>query len=90
MEETIIVSLSPTELQHTIYIMSNNSEVIPIILKTTADELPSKVAMSAAKYNIHKIKLQGAKDYTLGIKTNLEQKINTCFGKQNDFIIELV
>lgn len=90
MHEQILVRLSPTELQQEIQIYSNNSEIIPIILKHPQKELLSAIAMSAAKYEIFDIKLYGAKDYTLGIKNQLIEKINTCFGKENNFTIELI
>ena len=90
MEEMIIIQVKPTELEHTIYIMSANSEVVPIIVKCKAEELLSTVAMSAAKYEISEIKIQGAKDYTLGIKEQLTNKINTCFGLDNKINIELI
>ena len=90
MEEMIVVMLQPTELKHTIYIMSNNSEIIHIIIKCTQEELLSTVAMSASKYKIDLIKLQGPQDYTLGIKNQLSTKINTCFGKDNKITIELI
>lgn len=90
MREEIIVMLNPTEVQHTVYIVSNNTETIPVAVKATLEELPSVVAMSASKYNIHYIKLQGAHSYTAGIKDTLNNKISTCFGKENDFVIELI
>jgi hypothetical protein len=39
---------------------------------------------------VKKIKLCGATQYTAGIKNQLTEKIITCFGKADDFIIELV
>ena len=90
MNEMIFIYLQPTDATHTVYIMSNNSEIVPIIKKATIDELPSVVSMSAAKYNITHIKLVGPHDYTKGIRNTLTEKINTCFGKENNFLIELV
>lgn len=90
MHEQIIVMLQPTELNQTIYIMSNNSEIVPIIIQCSKDELLSTIAMSAAKHKIDEIKLQGPHDYTLGIKNQLTEKINTCFGMQNNLTIELM
>ena len=56
MEEMIVVQIKPTELEHTVYIMTNNSEIIPITAKCTQETLLSTVAMSASKYNISDIK----------------------------------
>ena len=46
--------------------------------------------MSAAKYNINEIKIQGPQSYTLGIKDQLIKKINVCFGYDNKINIELM
>lgn len=90
MEELILVRLNPVELQQEVYIMSNSLETIPLTQKCTIDELPSMIAMSAAKYNIHYIKLAGSKTYAAEICNRLTEKINTCFGANNDFLIELM
>lgn len=90
MEEQIVVMLQPTELKHIIYIMSNNSENVPIVIQCPQEELLSTVAMSAAKYKITEIKLRGPQDYTLGIKEQLTNKVNTCFGLDNKITIELI
>jgi hypothetical protein len=90
MEEMIIVQLKPTELEHSVYIISNNTEMVPLIKRTTIEELPSVVAMSAAKYNINCIKLAGPHSYTCGVRDQVTAKINTCFGKDNNFLIELM
>lgn len=90
MNEMIVIQLQPTNVEHEIYIMSNNSEEVPLIRKATIEELPSVVAMSAAKYNINHIKLAGPKTYTAGVRNTLTEKINTCFGKDNKFTIELM
>ena len=90
MEEMIVVRLNPVELEQEVYIMSNNAEMVPLIRKCTTDELPSTVAMSAAKYNIHHIKLAGSKVYAEEIRNRVTEKISTCFGANNDFIIELM
>ena len=90
MEEMIVVQLRPTSLKHEVYIMSNNTEDIPHIVHSSIQELPSVIAMSAAKYNIHCIKLAGPRDYTSGIQNTIKEKINTCFGINNDFTIELM
>lgn len=89
MEEMIIIRLNPTELQHEIYIMSNNEEYIPLVHKCVIDEIPAAVAKFAAKYNIHYIKLAGAKTYVEEIRNKVTEKIATCFGANNDFMIEL-
>ena len=90
MEELIIVQIKPTELEHTVYIMTNDSEIIPIILKCKNEELLSTVAMSASKYNISDIKIQGPHAYTQGIKDQLQTKVNTCFGHNNNITITLI
>lgn len=90
MEEVIIIQVRPTELEHTVYIMSNNSEIVPIVVKCKAEELLSTVAMSAAKYEINDIKIQGPQAYTLGIKEQLTKKINVCFGYDNKINITLM
>lgn len=90
MEEQIIIQVKPTELSHKIYIMSNSSEIVPIEVDALASELPSKVAMSAAKYNIDCIKITGPHDYTMGIKNTLTEKFNTCFGKNHNIKIDLI
>ena len=90
MEELILVRLNPVELEQEVYIMSNNVETVPLIRKCTTEELSSVVAMSAAKYNIHYIKLAGSKTYATEIRNRLTEKINTCFGADNDFVIELM
>jgi len=90
MREQIIIMLQPTELEHIIYIMSNNTETVPLVIKSKKEELLSTIAMSAAKYEINEIKLQGPQDYTLGIKEQLTKKVNTCFGANNKITIELI
>lgn len=90
MEEMILIRLNPTELEQEVYILSNNSEYVPLIKKSAIEELPSVVAMSAAKYGISTIKLAGPRDYTCGVRDQVTAKINTCFGKDNKFIIELM
>ena len=90
MSEKIVIQLKPTELKHYVYIFSDNCEEIPVTKAVLMEELPSFVSMSAAKYNINHIQLYGNKEYTAGIKNILSEKINTCFGKDNNFIIELM
>ena len=90
MEEMIIVCLDPVVLEQEVYIMSNNVEKIPLVRKCTLEELPSMVVMSAAKYNISHIKLAGSEVYTTEIRNRVTEKINTCFGADNNFLIELM
>lgn len=90
MEEMIIVRLNPVELQQEVYIMSSNVQTIPLTRKCTLEELPSTIAMSAAKYNINHIKLAGSKAYAEEIRNRVTEKINTCFGVDNGFLIELM
>ena len=90
MEELIIIRLNPVALEQEVYIMSNNVESVPLVHKCTTEELPSVTAMSAAKYNIHHIKLAGSKVYAEEIRNRVTEKVSTCFGANNDFIIELM
>lgn len=90
MENKIVVSIKPIEIKQYIYIFSDITETMPITVETTMNELLSIIAMSAAKYKIKNIKLSGPKSYSLGVKDQLIEKINTCFGKSDDFIIELM
>jgi hypothetical protein len=90
MEEVIIAQVNPTTLEQIVYIISNDSERVPLIKTTTIEELPSVVAMSAAKYNIDYIKIAGPKDYTQGIRDILTAKVKTCFGEDNRFRIDLM
>ena len=90
MEEMIIVRLNPVALEQEVYIMSNNTVEVPIVRKCNLEELPSMIAMSAAKYNINYIKLAGSKVYATEIRNRVTEKINTCFGADNNFLIELM
>jgi hypothetical protein len=90
MEELILVRLNPVELEQEVYIMSNNAETVPLVRKCTTEELPSMITMSAAKYNIHYIKLAGSQVYAEEIRNRVTEKVSTCFGADNDFIIELM
>ena len=90
MEESIIIQSNPTELVQTVYIISNASETIPLVRTCTMEEMPSVVAMNAAKFGINYIKLAGPKSYTSDLRNILMEKINTCFGKENNFTIELM
>lgn len=90
MEEVIIARLNPANLKQEVYIMSSNSEQVPLVKSCLVDELPFVIAMAAAKYDIHYIKLAGTKTYAEGIKEQIKTKISTCFGINNDFVIELI
>ena len=90
MEEMIVVRLNPVGLEQEVYIMSNSVETVPLVRKCTTEELPSMVAMSAAKYNIHYVKLAGSKVYAEEIRNRVTEKVSTCFGADNDFVIELM
>ena len=90
MEELILVHLNPVSLEQEVYILSNNTETVPLIRKCTTEELPSVVAMSAAKYNIHYVKLAGSAAYAEEIRNRITEKVSTCFGADNDFVIELM
>ena len=90
MDERIIVSINPTDRKHKIYIFSLREEKFPITLEATIEDLYSAVTMSAAKYNINDIYLTGATDYALGIKEKLIEKINTCFGNNNNITVSLM
>lgn len=90
MEEMIVAQVSPIGLEQTVYIVSNNSEEVPIMKTVTIEELPSVVAMSAAKYKIDYVKIAGPKPYSEGVRDIITEKISTCFGKDNKFTIELI
>lgn len=88
----ICVLLKPTGLQHMIYVFSADAVNTPAYVTTaTIDEIPSAVAMNAAKYQIYNIKIAGPHDYTAKFKDLITQKICTCFGEQaKQFSVELV
>ena len=90
MEEVIVARLNPTELKQEVYIMSSSVEKIPLVQKCNINELPSVIAMSAAKYNISNIKIAGPKAYSEGVRAQVVEKINTCFDNKNEFTIELI
>lgn len=90
MENQIIVKLELGKLEHTIYILTNDTENTTIEKKVAVEDLVSMITMSAAKYKIKTIKLCGPKTYSFGIKEQLLTKINTCFGKTDGFTIELM
>lgn len=88
----ICVLLKPTGLQHMVYVFSQESESIPVeIVKASIDEIPSVVAMNAAKFQIYNIKIAGPHDYTTKFKDLITSKIQTCFGAESsNFSVELV
>lgn len=90
MDERIVVSVKPTDRKHKIYIFSLKEEKVPVTLEATIDDLYSAVTMSAAKYKINDIYLTGPTAYTLGVKERLIEKINTCFGCNNDVTVSLM
>lgn len=90
MDNQIIIKIEPGKLKHYVYIFTEDSDTVPICEEATMDNLMSVIAMSAAKYKIKKIKLSGPKSFSLGVKDQLTEKINTCFGKTDDFIIEVM
>ena len=90
MENQIVVRMNQGTLKHQIYVFTDDSDMVPVCQEATMENLMSIVAMSAAKYKIKKIKLSGPKSFSLGIKDQLTEKINTCFGKSDDFTIELM
>ena len=90
MENQIIVMLKPTEPTQMVYIFSEDMDRLPLGVPATMDTLLSTIVMNAAKYKIKSIKLSGAKSFSLGIKDQLTEKINTCFGKSDEFTIELL
>jgi hypothetical protein len=90
MENQIIVRMELGDLHYQVYIFTEESDTAPICQEATLDNLLSVITMSAAKYNIRKIKISGPKSFSLGIKDQLTEKINTCFGKSDDFIIDLM
>lgn len=90
MDNQIVVRMELGSLNYDVYIFTEDSDTIPIHEQATMDNLMSVVAMAAAKYKIKKIKLSGPKSFSLGIKDQLTEKINTCFGKSDDFTIELM
>ena len=90
MDEVITIQVNPVTLEQVVYIFTNKIEKVPVTINTTINELPSVVAMSAAKYGIQYIKIAGAKSYAAKIRDTITEKINTCFGKDNGFVIELM
>lgn len=90
MDNQIIVKLDPGMLKHKVYTFTEDSDTTPICQEAKIEELLSVVAMSAAKYKIKNIKLSGPKSFSLGIKDQLAEKITTCFGKMDGFIIDIM
>ena len=90
MDNQIVVRMDQGVLKHQIYIFTDDSDTMPICQEATMEDLMSVVAMSAAKYKIKKIKLSGPKSFSLGIKNQLTEKLITCFGKIDDFTIEVM
>lgn len=90
MENQIIVRLEAGVIKQTVYIFTDLSDEVPIGIEANMEDLLSVIVMSAAKYKIKNIKLSGPKSFSLGVKDQLTEKINTCFGKSDDFTIELM
>lgn len=90
MKEEIIIMLNPVSLQQIIYVMSGNSETIPIIKECTQEELLPTILNFSEKYQINDIKLKGSKDYSQGIKEQLQTKAKIYFNKENKLNIELI
>lgn len=90
MENQIVIKLNQGMLKHQIYVFTDNSEQMPICEEADMENLLSVIAMSAAKYKIKNIKLSGPKSFSLGIKDQLTEKITTCFGKIDDFTIDIM
>lgn len=88
MEKQIIVKFNFGNLNHDVFVYTDNG--ICEKKSANADNLLSIIAMESARYGVKKIKLCGATQYTAGIKNQLTEKITTCFGKADDFIIELL
>jgi hypothetical protein len=90
MDNQIVIRIENGALKQYVYIFSEDSDLTPIVQEATMENLLSVAAMAAAKYRIKKFRLSGAKDFTLGIKNQLTEKLTTCFGKIDDFNIELM
>jgi hypothetical protein len=90
MENQIVVALRPLEPIQEVYVFTDESATMPVCAQTDMKTLLSTIVMNAAKYKIKKIKISGPKSFTTGIKDQLTEKISTCFGKSDDFTIELV
>ena len=90
MDNQIVIRLEPGTLKQKVYTFTEDSDITPICQEATMDDLLSVIAMSAAKYKITKIKISGPKSFSLGVKDQLTEKIKTCFGKSDDFTIEIM
>jgi hypothetical protein len=90
MENLIVAMIKPTEPTQYVYVFTEDSDLTPISIPATMETLLSTITMNAAKYKLKNIKLSGPKAFTMGIKDQLTEKINTCFGKTDDFTIELM
>jgi len=88
--EKIIVSVSPIAPSQKIHIYSDMLDIIPLTYGVKTNELASAVSMAAAKYKINEILIAGAKEYALGIKDQIGEKIESCFGYNNNIVIELM
>lgn len=90
MSDQIIVKIEEGSLKQQIFIFSSELDLGPTCKEATMDELMSAITMSAAKYNIKLIRFTGPHSFTAGLKNQLTEKIITCFGKADDFKIELI
>ena len=90
MENQIVVRMNQGTLKHQVYVFTDDSDTVPVCQEATMENLMSVIAMSVAKYKIKKIKLSGPKSFSLGIKNQLTEKLITCFGKIDDFTIEVM
>ena len=90
MDDVIIARVKPLEPTQYVYVFLSTALETPIAIESDMNNLLSNMTMAAAKYKINKIKLSGAKDFNVGLKDQLTEKINTCFGKSNNFTIELM
>ena len=88
MNNQIIVTLDQGVTKQKVFIYLKDNEMT--CQNVDMENLFSVVTMSAAKYKIKNIKIVGPKEYSKGIKDQLTKKINTCFGEENDFTVELV
>ena len=90
MDNQIIVKIEPGVLNQYVYIFTDRSELTPLCQETKMENLLSVITKCAAQYDIKKIKLSGAHEFTIGIKNQLTEKLTTCFEKADEFNIELL
>ena len=90
MEDVIIARVKPLEPIQYVYVFVAGALETPTAIESNMDNLISNITMAAAKYKIKNIKLAGAKEFNLGVKNQLTEKITTCFGKIDGFNIELM